>query len=169
MFEPFAALDALAAHSVRYVVVGGWAASRHGAARLTDDLDICPELSPENLDRLGESLTELNAQLSIGPGQPPVPVPIIDGRLLSLVETTLWETSAGRLDVLHRIRVSDSQSLTYRELSERQRHVLVNGRHFAIASLRDIVASKQYAGRAKDIEALSELQQLLDRGPEFDL
>ena len=63
-FDPLALIDALARHAVQYVIVGGWAAIQHGAVRRTDDLDICPQWSRENLDRLRAALSELDAQLA---------------------------------------------------------------------------------------------------------
>jgi hypothetical protein len=52
VFEPLKAIDMLNSHTVDYVVVGGWGALHHGATRLTQDLDICPDLTPANLERL---------------------------------------------------------------------------------------------------------------------
>ena len=79
MFEPLKAIDTLNAHRVDYVIVDGWGTLQHGATRLTQDLDICPDLSLRNLDRLGLALTALHAKLNIGPGQA---LPEL-GRLLS--------------------------------------------------------------------------------------
>ena len=67
------------------MIVGGIAAMHHGSVRQTDDLDVCPRWSPENLDRLGRALSELHAELAIAPGQT-VPVPVIDGVLLGRME-----------------------------------------------------------------------------------
>jgi hypothetical protein len=87
-FEPLALIDALARHEVEYVIVGGIAAMHHGSVRQTDDLDVCPRWSPENLDRLGRALSELHVELAIAPGET-VPVAVIDGVLL------------GRMDIGH--------------------------------------------------------------------
>ena len=78
-FEPLALIDALARHEVGYVIVGGIAAMHHGSVRQTDDLDVCPQWSPENLDRLGRALSELHAELAIASGET-VPVPVMDLR-----------------------------------------------------------------------------------------
>jgi len=48
-----ALLTTLALHHVKFIVVGGAAAIAHGSARLTQDLDIVYERSPENLNGLG--------------------------------------------------------------------------------------------------------------------
>jgi hypothetical protein len=69
-FDPLALIDALARHEVEYVIVGGIAAMHHGSIRQTDDLDVCPRWSQENLDRLSSALSELRAELAIAPGRP---------------------------------------------------------------------------------------------------
>jgi hypothetical protein len=66
-FDPLALIDALARHEIDYVIVGGVAAMHHGATRRTDDLDICPRWSAENLDRLAAALRELGAELAVAP------------------------------------------------------------------------------------------------------
>ncbi len=160
MFEPLKAIDTLNAHRVDYVIVGGWGTVQHGATRLTQDLDICPDLSLGNLDRLGTALTALHAKLNIGPGQA-LPVPIIDGRLLSRMHIGNWDTDAGGLDVLQYIPGGGGRQLGYQELRTRAVEVNDAGRLLTVASLADITTSKRSAGRPKDDEALPELDRLL--------
>lgn len=45
-------IQALTDEKVAFVVIGGVAATLHGSARLTMDLDIAYARSPENLERL---------------------------------------------------------------------------------------------------------------------
>lgn len=160
MFEPLKAIDALNKHAVDYVVVGGWGTLQHGASRLTQDLDICPDATTENLDRLARALTALHAELQIAPGQT-VPVPIIDGRLLAQMQIGNWSTDAGGLDVLQHIPGAEERELHYAQLRPHASEVEDQGRAFLLASLADITASKRAAGREKDLEALPELERLL--------
>ena len=51
-----AMLQALDEHHVEYIVVGGAAATAHGAARLTLDLDIVYRRTQQNISRLVASL-----------------------------------------------------------------------------------------------------------------
>jgi hypothetical protein len=62
-------LRALSEHSVDYVVIGGLAVQAHGHPRTTQDLDIIPEPSVENLRRLTAALSALNAR-PVGKGRP---------------------------------------------------------------------------------------------------
>jgi len=49
-------LRLLQPHGVRFIVIGGWAAIIHGAARSTNDLDIVYARDPDNVGRLIEAL-----------------------------------------------------------------------------------------------------------------
>ncbi len=160
MFEPLRAIDALNERSVAYVVVGGWGTLQHGATRLTQDLDICPALTVENLERLAQALSDLHSELQAGNGET-IPVPFIDHRLLSQMEIGNWSTDAGGIDVLQQIPAADGQHVRYPELKRHAIQMEDDGRTFAVASLADIVASKRAAGRQKDLEALPELDRLL--------
>jgi hypothetical protein len=71
----FAALDA---HRVDYVVVGGIAVQVHGHVRMTNDLDLIPSPTPENLKRLAAALRELQARV-LNPGSEHL---AIDARML---------------------------------------------------------------------------------------
>ena len=55
------ALQTLTRHGVAFTVVGGVAAVLHGTALVTMDLDVVYDLSPDNVDRVLEALTELDA------------------------------------------------------------------------------------------------------------
>ncbi len=106
----------------------------------------------------------MQAQLQIAPDET-VPVPIIDGRLLSHMQIGNWSTDAGDLDILQLIPGLDGRQLGYSELCQHATKVTDDGRVFAVASLADITASKRAAGRQKDLEALPELDRLLAENP----
>ena len=57
-------LFALNAHSVRYLIVGGYAVFMHGQPRMTKDLDVFVESSPSNAIALFQALAEFGAPLS---------------------------------------------------------------------------------------------------------
>jgi hypothetical protein len=154
-----ALIEALARHEVQYVIVGGWAAIQHGAVRRTDDLDICPEWSLANLDRLGAALRELGAELAISPGNT-VPVPVIDSVLISRMQIGTWQTRAGGFDILRGIPKTATSEARFEELSARATTTEISGRTIQIADLEDVVRSKRIADRPKDHEALPELDKL---------
>lgn len=61
-FDPYALLQALEQHRVNYVIIGAFARIIHGTPETTDHLDITPQTRPDNLNRLSEALTQLNAK-----------------------------------------------------------------------------------------------------------
>ena len=58
-----ATLKALSECGVNFVVIGGYAATLHGSAYLTRDLDICYERTPENMKRLVSALRPYRPRL----------------------------------------------------------------------------------------------------------
>jgi hypothetical protein len=61
-------LKALAQAQVDFIIVGGAAATAHGSARLTQDLDVVYARDPHNLRRLVAALSPLSPYLR---GAPP--------------------------------------------------------------------------------------------------
>ena len=65
-----ALLGTLSEHGVNFVVIGGVAVAAHGYVRATEDLDIVPEPSSENLTRLARALAALEATLPLADNRP---------------------------------------------------------------------------------------------------
>ena len=84
VFDPRGLLAALERNYVSYVLIGGLARVIRGTDELTAGVDVCPSLRPENLERLGRSLEELEARRT-------------DRRRLSLDEETLAREPVIRL------------------------------------------------------------------------
>ncbi len=162
-FDVLAIVDALQRHDVEYVAVGGWAALQHGASRPTNDLDICPRWTAQNLERVARALRDLGAEILIAPGQT-VAVPLIDGVLISRMHIGNWNTQAGGLDVLKEIsRATPHDLVGYAELATHATEIDLHGRRVRLAALDAVVRSKEVANRPKDHEALGELRDLLKR------
>lgn len=171
-FEPEAILAALERHRVRYVLIGGIAAVTRGARLLTEDIDITPARDPANLECLAEALRELDAEIRTDAPQPSsVPLPP-DARLLATHEIWNLTTKYGNLDVVLRPGGFERgfeellPGATLERIGERlQIHV---------ASVDQLIRSKEVSGRPKDLEAVKELRRLpelggrpLDRGIEL--
>jgi hypothetical protein len=95
-FDPLAAIRALHANQVRFVLIGGVAGAAHGSPSVTQDLDICPERSAENLERLASVLRSLHARLR---GAEDVPF-LLDARTLAASDHFTFTTEVGDLDCL---------------------------------------------------------------------
>lgn len=95
-----ALLQALGDHKVRFVVIGGVAVGAHGYVRSTADLDIVPDPSSENADRLARALAALEASLPMDGGRPFIPAGDVSS--LTRRRNMTLETRAGPLDVVQR-------------------------------------------------------------------
>jgi hypothetical protein len=167
--DPQALIEALDRHGVAYVAVGGLAAQWQGASRPTKDMDICPAWDNENLDRLAGAMRDLNARLKI-PDGPPEGVPIaIESASLRRMEIGTWRTDAGDIDILLGIPRDGRWDLArYEHLREKAAVLEIGGKTVVVASLDDIVRSKEIANRPPDQEALPELRELRDGPPAHD-
>lgn len=157
--DPAELLGAFERHGVEFVAVGGFAAVLYGAERATKDVDLCVEWSIANLGRAAAALQELDAWLKVGIY---VEVPI-DAALLSRMEIATWRTRSGDVDVLLGIPRNAGWDLSrYQELLDRGEVIALGELRIAVASLDDIIRSKEIADRPTDREALPELRRLRD-------
>jgi hypothetical protein len=157
-FDPFEMCRILNDENVDYVVLGGFAANLLGSPITTRDLDVIPDRAKDNLDRLGRALTRMNAKIRIA-GEPVATK--IDGpflvnmpHMLNLVtdfgDLDLTFTPAGRAGDYAGWRLHSSPAL------------IDEGLVVEVASLDDIIDSKQAANRAKDHLSLPYLESLRD-------
>jgi hypothetical protein len=165
-FDPDRVIATLERHGVEYLLVGGLAARAHGAHRQTADVDCVTNTTRDNLGRMAAALLELNGRLRVGGMSDEearrLPVVIDASTLLSFGSST-WMTDAGPLDILVELRDRVGGRHDYAELSARAVNYVVGDIAILLASLDDIVASKEFAARDKDRDALPELNELLRR------
>lgn len=148
-------------HRVDYVLVGGVAATVRGASRPTDDFDCLANRRPDNLDRLAAAMTELRARLRVeglsDEESAALPV-VLDRQFLSTSELSTWRTDAGDFDVLADLPDASGTHVRFEELAERAEILEVDGIAVRVAALDDVIASKEWANRPKDHDALPELR-----------
>lgn len=145
VFDPLAALRALVAHGVRFVLVGGLAGRVHGSPTVTNDTDVCHARDPENLDRLAAALRELDARLRGVDDDLPFR---LDAATLAAGCNFTFTTSAGFLDVLGLPSGTDG----YDDLVRRaERLDLGDGLVVDVVALDDLVRMKRAAARRKDL------------------
>ena len=157
-FRPHDILAALDRHGVRYVLVGGLAAVLHGSPHMTTDVDVVPEDGRENLTRLSEALQDLDARIRVA-GEPHG-VPFDHSpESLSRVSTLNLVTDLGDLD----IAFVPSGTHGYRDLARDAEVMTVRGVPVPVASLADVIRSKEAAGRGRDRAVLPALRELLAR------
>ncbi len=76
------------------------------------------------------------------------------------MELSTWRTDAGDFDVLADLPTREGRRLRYGDLIERAGTQPLHGVAVRVAALDDIIASKEWADRPKDHEALTELRDL---------
>ncbi len=159
-FRPEEILRILNKHDVRYVVIGGMAAIIRGSDIPTTDVDITPETTHDNLERLSAALREMNARIWTQPVPEGLPFDR-DAASLADVEILHLITDYGRFDVTR----TPAGTSGYDDLRRDAGSVRLFDLDVPVASLADIVRSKQAAGRDKDLRFLPALRRLLDEGP----
>lgn len=156
----FAALDE---HDVEYVLIGGLAAVLHGSSAMTNDADILPSKNEENLTRLSACLRSLDARLrspTEPDGGPFDPHPAF----LASMEMLNMTTRCGDLDLTFRPAALDD----YDAVRAASVMFEIHGRQVRVASLDDIIRSKESADRPKDhatLPILRALREEIERGP----
>src|SRR4029453_11420224 len=157
-FRPQEILRVLDRHGVRYVLVGGLAAVLHGATHVTTDVDVVPEDAQANLERLSEALRELHARIRTTGETHGIPFDR-SGESLSRVRVWNLQTAMGDLD----ITFQPSGTRGYDDLRRDVVTMEIRGVEVPVASLADVVRSKEAAGRARDRAVLPALRELLAR------
>ncbi len=155
MIDFEAALRALASEGVQFIVVGGAAATAHGSARLTQDLDVVYERSQTNIARLVHALGPFSPYLRGAP--PGLPFRFDEETVKHGLNFTLT-TSVGDLDVLGEIAGGG----TYQALESHTKRLALFGVECLVLGLPKLIEVKRAAGRAKDLEAIAELEEIRD-------
>lgn len=154
-FQPESVIRLLGRHEVRYVLIGGLAAITHGAPLVTQDVDLCHDRTPANLERLADALREVHADLR--GAEPGLPVRL-DAKTLANGDAFTFTTDVGWLDVL----ATPAGVGGYDDLARTADAFELFGHRVLVASVNDLIRMKRAAGRPKDLLALEELGALRD-------
>ncbi len=157
-FDPRVICSTLEDEGVRFVVIGGFAATIHGSPLPTTDVDIVPARDDENLERLARALVRLRAQLRTEAG--PVDVSIDAGFLRAMPFMLNLVTDYGDVD----LTFAPAGGLAgFAGWNAEATDVEIGpGLVVRIASLDDVIDSKRAAGRLKDEQAVPYLESLRD-------
>ena len=151
-------------HQVEYALIGGLAVALHGVERNTMDIDLALVLSPDNVDRFLHAAQDLGLT-------PVLPVPI----------TTLRDTDTLRDWHDHRhltafgLRSPGAAGVTVdillfppidpQALQERALALEIGSTPVRVASIDDLIALKQQAGRPLDLDDVAHLQKIKEAKP----
>lgn len=148
-------LGALVDAGVEFIVVGGAAATAHGASRLTQDIDVVYARDPANLARI---TLALEGHAPYPRGAPPGLPFVFDAQTLRNGGNFTLRTDLGDIDLLADITGGGD----YRALLPDTVTVHAFGRNVRCLGLRRLIEVKRAAGRPKDFEAIAELETLLE-------
>lgn len=152
-------IRALSHSEVKFALVGGVAATLHGSARLTQDVDVVYSREADNLSRIVRALAPLQPYLRGAP--PGLPFRLDEATLQAGLNFTLT-TSAGDIDLLGEIAGVGA----YDALIGHTIEVELFGTRCRCLDLPTLIRSKVASGRPKDLEAIAELRALMEeRGP----
>jgi predicted nucleotidyltransferase len=152
-------LGRLVESEARFVLVGGLAVNAWGYIRATRDIDLVPDPSRENLERLDVLLKDLGGKVDV------------DGRLLDsnaispflrTGDRTLVVTDLGRVDILQGL----PQVPAFEVLEEKATDVEMDGLVVRVCSLDHLLEMKRASERPRDRDDLEALESAQDEADE---
>ena len=165
LFEPL--FDAFNKAGLRYVVVGGVAVVLHGFARLTADVDVVVDLSPEEAAKAVDCLSSLGLR-------PRAPVDPIGFATPTTRQTWIEEKGMQVFswydpeNPMREVDVFVSHPIPFEDLWSRSTLFSLGTTLVRVASIADLIQLKRLAGRPEDltdIEALEEIERRRRREP----
>jgi predicted nucleotidyltransferase len=143
----------LSENEVEFIIVGGAAATAHGSARLTLDLDVVYARSSRNIESIVNALGPIQPYLRGAPPGLPFEwsVETIQKGLNFTLTTTL-----GALDLLGEIVGGGG----YAQLLSGTIKIEVAGVQCLCLNLERLIEVKRAAGRPKDLETIAELERI---------
>ncbi|MEZ4735988.1 MAG: nucleotidyltransferase [Caldilineaceae bacterium] len=136
----FAALEQ---HNVRYLVIGGFAATIFGVPRFTYDVDIFVENTPANINALLTALVELGSDMAS----------IVKGMNPTFVTMMEFDDLSVKTDVLVNV-----PGLIWEEAWANRVPQSYQGQAFYTVSRADLIKAKRAAGRWQDLEDVKALE-----------
>ncbi len=148
-------LRALTAARAEFILIGGVAATVHGSARLTRDVDVIYRRGDDNYTRLVEALSPLSPYLRGAPSGLPF---VWDAETIRRGLNFTLTTSLGDLDLLGEVAGGG----TYENLRAQTAIIELYGMDVRCVELSALIRMKRAAGRPRDLEVVAELEALED-------
>jgi len=144
-------LERLASAEIRFVLVGGLAVNAWGYLRATRDVDLVPDRSAKNLEKLNDLLTALGGKVEV------------DGRLLAADATPIFLKTGDRMQVVTELGPIDilqglPQIPSFGELDAGATTVDIEGLSVRVCSLDHLLAMKRASERPRDRDDLEALE-----------
>jgi hypothetical protein len=149
-------LKRLNKHRVKYVLVGGMACVIHGSQVVTQDVDICAPLTPENLSRLLAALADIHPRFRTARDLHPLPN---EPEKLEGFKNIYMVTDLGPLDVLSEITGVGDHS----KVEQHTIQVDLEGIQCRVLDLDTLITAKKAMNSPKDRQVVLELEAIRER------
>lgn len=147
-------ISELVRSEVRFVLIGGLAARLHGSPRITEDLDVCYDVSEDNRQLLAELLARWHAYpRGVEPGLPF----IVDAKAIEVTPVMTLTTDLGDIDLFDVVEGVGG----YDQVLKASVEVVTGDLRFHALDLPGLLKAKRAAGRPKDLDQIPELEALI--------
>lgn len=143
-------------HQVQYVLVGGMACIFHGSQIVTQDVDVCAPMTPENISALIHALSGAHPRFRMAHDLRPLPD---DPDKLEGFKNLYLLTDCGQLDVLSEIAGVGE----YAKVEQHTIQVDLGGVSCRILDLDTLITAKKAINSPKDRQAAIELEAIRER------
>lgn len=155
MFSFRELLRLLARANLDFVVIGGVAATLHGATEPTRDLDVCIALTPESWRTVHSVIALLHPRQALAPDRRPLnetPESLASFKNLYVL------TDLGRVDFLGEVPpIGPLSALPFVTMQ-------IEDVRVRVLTVEALIQVKELVGRPKDLEVVAELKAIRDHG-----
>ncbi len=149
-------LQLLIESDIDFVVIGGFAAILHGSTQITQDIDICAQLTLEHIEKFRTLLASLHPFHRMTPQR----ISFLEKHPEEkLIKNLYLRTDLGVLDILSLLPdVGDFETLASRaDIFE------IEGKKVKVLCLDDLIKAKTLVGREKDKATVLELKVIREK------
>ncbi|MFT3839515.1 MAG: hypothetical protein QM723_21205 [Myxococcaceae bacterium] len=138
-----------------FIVVGGVAATLHGVAEPTRDLDVCIRLTDDSWTRVAQVIAPLQPRYALTPDLRPI---VATPEELRQYRNLYVLTDLGRIDFLSEVPpIGDIDKVAGRAVE-----MQLDEKRIRVISVDDLLKVKEHVRRPKDLEVAAELRAIRD-------
>lgn len=149
-------LTRLIQHKVNFVIVGGFAAVAHGVSLVTQDIDICCDLSAENLLQLQKAIKDINPVHRMTPQRLPLE---LTKETCKGLKNLYLSTDEGQLDCLGEIIGLGG----YESVLQRSEEIELEMGTCRILTMQALIEAKKAMNRPRDRETVLQLTAIREK------
>lgn len=149
-------LTRFADSGLEFVIIGGFAGVLHGSSYVTRDLDICAVLTPANVERLRDTLKDLNPRHRMTPQKLSF---LQNPKLGEAINNLYLETDWGVIDIFSSVLGLGALD----RLEANAEAFEIGGKTCRVIGIADLIKAKEAMGRDKDLLAAKELKMIASK------